>query len=80
MSLPAFDEASERAADRPAFSNGTEGDAWMENWCFRCRNDDGDGCPLVLVAMLGKTPAEWEPFVPGSLGSQYCCTEFEAAP
>ena len=81
MSLPSFDDAVARAADRPAFSNGTEWDCWSDRWCDRCRNDQTDeGCLLVLVAMLGQTPAEWVEDVPMSLGSQYRCTKFEAAP
>ncbi len=79
--MPAFDDAMDRAADRPAFSNGSEGDAWMENWCYRCRHDQSEeGCPLLLVAMLGQTPAEWQEQDRMSLGSQYRCTQFVAAP
>lgn len=84
MSLPSFDDATSRASDRPAFSNGTEGDAWMENWCYRCVHeadpDETGACPLLTVAMLGQTPAEWLEDSPGSLGQQYRCIEFEAAP
>jgi hypothetical protein len=78
-SLPSFDDAAARAADGPAFSNGTECDAWMANWCYRCVHDDPDeGCPLVLVALLGQTPVEWQEAEPGSLGHQYRCTAFQA--
>jgi hypothetical protein len=53
----------------------------MEHWCFRCRNDETEeGCPFVLVAMLGQTPAEWQEVEPLSLGNQYSCPEFAAAP
>ena len=80
MSFPAFDEAMDRAANRLAFSNGTESGAWMERWCYRCVHDmDDPGCPLVLVAMLGRTPAEWQEVDRLSLGNQYRCTEFEVA-
>jgi hypothetical protein len=76
--MPSFDDATSRAVDRPAFSNGTEGDAWMEHWCFRCTHDlRDDGCPLVLVAMLGQTPAEWREVDRRSLGNQYRCTLFQ---
>lgn len=66
MSLPTYEEAYARARDGSPFSNGTEGYGWMESNCGICvhdkpaRNDDpGNGCPLVMVALLGRTPAEW---------------------
>ena len=43
------------------FSNGTEGHAWMAEWCNRCANDHachtidgdaGDGCEIVLRSMV----------------------------
>lgn len=75
--MPSFEQAEAAAGERMSFSNGTEGDAWMENWCYRCAHEET--CVLVLVAMLGKTPRAWEPDRPGSLGHQYTCTAFEAA-
>lgn len=66
MSLPTCDEALAKARPERAFSNGTEGYGWLEANCGRCihdrpaRHDDpGNGCPLILVSMLGKTPVEW---------------------
>lgn len=81
-------DALKRARDERPFSNGTEGYGWMENWCDRCLRDAparsmiGPGCPLVAVAMLGKTPAEW---LDGprderglySIEDQYHCIEFK---
>ena len=54
------------------FSNGTEGDAWMEKWCRYCSRDHGQhtdepgeadgGCHLILDAMLGNAwPEAWVP-------------------
>lgn len=70
----------------PPFSNGTEGDAWMANWCERCLRDapfrngiSNTGCPLLLIALDGYTPAEWIVDQPFQLGHQYRCTEFRAA-
>lgn len=71
MALPGYDDAYERAADAPAFSNGFE--------CERCTNDEDEGCPLVLVAMMERTPAEWNLKDRSDLGGQYECTEFAAA-
>jgi hypothetical protein len=56
----------------------------MANWCDRCVHeadpDTNGGCPLLLVSMLGKTPAQWTEVDRRSLGSQYTCSEFEAVP
>ena len=76
MSLPSYDDAAAAAADRPAFSNGFEGDAWMERWCWQCVHEES--CPLLLVALLGKTPAQWQEVDRNSLGNQYTCQFFEA--
>lgn len=65
--MPGYDEAAARSVDQPAFSNGTEGDAWQSAWCWRegafCMHDDIElggnrSCPLIEVALLGATPAE----------------------
>ena len=89
-------EAEIQADAKPGspFSNGTEGYAWMGNWCERCTNNDEETelwCPLLTVALLGKTPVEWieqpwrswndangveHPPAP-SLGDKYHCIEFE---
>ncbi|WP_410633321.1 hypothetical protein [Amycolatopsis sp. cmx-4-83] len=84
-----YDEAYARSRDVPAFSNGTEGETWMANWCYRCLRDaphrnmgKGSGCPLILVAMMSRTPAEW---LDGprdeqgrySMADQYHCIEFK---
>ncbi|MBX6385234.1 MAG: hypothetical protein IRZ07_20065, partial [Microbispora sp.] len=82
MSLPTYDQAWATAKDEPAFSNGTEGYAWMETHCEPCINDTpemvdrGEGCPLIMVALMGRTPAEWVEDKPGYLGEQYRCMYF----
>jgi hypothetical protein len=83
MSLPTYDEAFEHAADEPAFSNGTEGYEWMGNWCDRCvhdkparQDDPGNGCPLILVAMMSRTPAEWIEQERFGLADRYHCVLF----
>jgi hypothetical protein len=51
------------------FSNGTEGDAWMEKWCAYCVHDHGQhgdaadaGCDLIFGAMVGDDwPEAWLP-------------------
>lgn len=70
--------------DRVPFSNGTEGEAWMANWCARCvhdaparRGDYGNGCSHILTALTGQTPAEWlDQGVPYRIGDQYHCIDF----
>lgn len=82
-----YDEAYAAAREGSPFSNGTEGYGWMENWCERCVHDvdagkvDGAGCPLVLVALMGRTPSEWldgprDEHGRYSIQGQYHCVEF----
>lgn len=82
-----YAEADAAALDKPAFSNGTEGECWTSNWCGRCIHDkparqgrDGDGCPLILISLCGKTPSEWieQPWGEKgpSLYDRYHCIEF----
>lgn len=89
MSLD-YDDVFARSRPVPAFSNGTEGYGWMDSWCHRCLRDapfrtmgKGSGCPIIMVAMLDRTPAE---FLDGprdeqgrySIAHQYTCVEFRA--
>lgn len=83
MSLPDYDQAMAASRDEIPFSNSTEGEAWLSNNCERCLNDkparEGryeDGCVLILVALEGRTPVEWTPDKPMSLGEQYRCMYF----
>jgi hypothetical protein len=61
-----LEEIEKDARDVPPFSNGTSGKIWMGGWCDRCLVDapfrngiNGTGGPVLLVALMGKTPAEW---------------------
>lgn len=83
--MKTYDEAFATAKDERAFSNGTEGYAWMDNWCGQCVHDKGTrdgtdetGCPLVMVALMQRTPIEWIDQTEGGhrLGDTYHCTEF----
>lgn len=55
------------ARDGSPFSNSTEWEIWSSQLCDRCkvdapardRGDYANGCPLILIALGGKTPAEW---------------------
>jgi hypothetical protein len=75
-----YDAILADATDRSPFSNGTSGELWMGKWCYRCKRDaaflagDSDqGCPLLLVALMQKTPKEWT-----ETGLQnYHCSEFK---
>jgi hypothetical protein len=76
-----YDAAYAAAKDKPPFSNGTEGYAWMGNWCDECSKNDEEielWCPLLSVALLGRTPVEWiEQTADGHrLGDTYHCTAF----
>ena len=48
------------------FSNGTEGFAWVANWCDRCIHDKParedqyeDACGIFTLSLTGRTPSEW---------------------
>lgn len=80
-------DAYERARDEMPFSNSDEGYGWMANWCDRCIHDgcglgkDQPQCPLILVALLDRTPAEWldgprDERGAYSLANQYHCLMF----
>lgn len=82
--MPSYDDARARATDNPAFSNGTEGEAWMAAWCYRpgaeCVRDDelsGNCCPLLGIALAGWTPAEWGERTSALGHGMYECTMYE---
>lgn len=77
-----YDEIAADATPGLPFSNGTSGEMWMDRWCYRCCNDSpemvdrGEGCPLILVALMGSKPTEWT-----DAGIQdYVCSEFHRRP
>ena len=81
--MDGYDDCYERAQDKPAFSNGDEGYGWFEANCETCihdkparQGDDGNGCPLILVALMQRTPAEWLPGDHGSIPRRYTCVMF----
>jgi hypothetical protein len=82
VSMPAYDDAFGKAADRPPFSNGSMWEIWSHRNCERCASDgmgageDQPQCPLILVALMGRTPAEWTDREP-PLGD-YLCSLFRA--
>jgi hypothetical protein len=74
--------------DDSAFSNSDEGYGWMDANCATCihekptrQGDDANGCPLILITLMGKRPAQ---FLDGprdehgrySRAGQYMCTEY----
>ena len=89
--MTGYDGQAGRARGVPPFSNSTEGYGWMANWCDRCLVDapyrnglkGATGCNLLVIALLGQTPAEW---IDGprdehglySIGDQYHCVNFRA--
>jgi hypothetical protein len=78
------DDVLTRSRDEPAFSNNDHADPWLARWCDRCLRDapfrngiNATGCPILLVAMLDRTPAEWQEQKVGDR-STYVCVEFRA--
>ena len=61
-------------------SNGTEGEMFMERWCYRCTKDDQQNvfCPIIAKTMAfdvdnPEYPSEWQYNPQG----QPICTAFE---
>nr|PZN36780.1 MAG: hypothetical protein DIU59_17890 [Pseudomonadota bacterium] len=83
MTLPDYQQAWDAARPGEPFSTGSEAIEWMSAHCDRCIHDaptrrgrPEDGCPLTLVALLGRTPAEWVDR-PGRMpADQYRCKAF----
>jgi hypothetical protein len=78
-----FDTCFERALDKPAFSNSDEGLGWLDANCSRCAHDrparqgrESEGCPLILVAFMERTPAEWLEGDRSSIAGRYTCVMF----
>jgi hypothetical protein len=57
-----------------AFSNGFEWDRWSARWCDTCTYEAT--CPLIDMAYLGETPAEWTEVEPDGLETRYACSEY----
>lgn len=73
----------EQAREGAPFSNSDQGCGWMARWCDRCVHDrdarEGrlGGCPLVTVALMGRTPAQWlTPDAESAVFAEYHCVEF----
>lgn len=78
--MRSYDAAWADATDGMAISNNDMWEVWSARWCERCTQDPIDvdeqaanGCPLILVALNGRTPKEWTPAKPWG----YTCSEFE---
>lgn len=80
-----FDTAFASARDSSAFSNGTDWEIWSYNNCETCAHDAetrtgdaplGAGCPLILVAYMGRTPREWIPGEDKHCGDKYACVMY----
>ncbi len=62
-----------RAREGRAFTDDAQFESWSRIWCQDCVV--GATCPLVDVALLGRTPAAWTERDPASL-NRYTCEEF----
>jgi hypothetical protein len=89
MKPDSVDALYDEARHETPFSNGTEGDGWFYANCETCWHDReqrseetaGPGCPLIMVAYLGRTPIQWmegprstEGLI--SIPNQYRCIEY----
>lgn len=87
IQMPSYATLAANAGDGKPFANGTEGEAWQSGWCLRegapCRHDTIDrggdlSCPLMEIAILGGTPAEWGERTSALGRDMYTCTMYEA--
>lgn len=81
--MDSFDTCFDRAQDKPAFSNSDEGYGWFEAHCETCEHDkparqgdEGNGCPLILVAFMQRTPVEWLEGDRSTIACRYTCVMF----
>jgi hypothetical protein len=75
--MPSLDDAYEQAAPIAPFSNSTDGDGWTRRWCENCVHEAD--CPLLLTAMIARTPAQWRSVNPGGTHDMYDCSMYEQA-
>lgn len=82
-----YPEAMATSRDEPAFSNSSMWELWAPRWCYRCTKDSpemvdrGAGCPLIMVALMGRTPVEWTAATERDrIFGNYQCSEFEERP
>lgn len=74
MALLEFGDELARARTGAPFANGYEGESWMSLWCQDCTHRNG--CPLLDVALFGRTPAAWQLREPDGL-NRYTCEEHQ---
>lgn len=76
-----LDALYDEARPEPAFSN-SDGYDWFAANCETCIHDreqrtgTGPGCPLVMVALMGRRPIQWLDGPGGSVVDQYRCIEY----
>lgn len=75
MALLSIEDEMARATLTPPFSNGYEGESWESIWCEDCIHYDD--CPLLSVAVFGRTPHAWKMRDIGAL-NRYTCHEHQA--
>lgn len=78
----------DESIDEPAFSNSDEGVGWMSANCDTCvhdrparQGDDANGCPLILISLCGRRPAQWldgprDEHGRCSAAGRYLCVEY----
>ncbi len=75
MALLSVDEEMQRSSPTAPFATDSYAMSWMSLWC-----EDGCRfelcCPLVAVALSGRTPQPWTESRPGSL-DRYTCHEYQ---
>ncbi|MFE9391636.1 hypothetical protein [Streptomyces sp. NPDC006784] len=83
-----YDKLWDESRDEPPFANSDEGYGWMAANCDTCthdqparQGDEGNGCPLLLLSLVGRRPAQWldgprDEHGRYSRAGQYHCVEY----
>jgi hypothetical protein len=59
-------------------SNGTEGEVFMEDWCFRCTKNANQDCPIIGASLaFDLEDANYPSQLVYDAKGKPCCTAFE---
>jgi hypothetical protein len=79
MALLTFEDYEPEADDRPPFPDGFSGEVWMVENCERCAHGENT-CPLLMLAIIGRTPHVWTERTNATLSHRWHCPEWTPRP
>jgi hypothetical protein len=78
MALLTFEAYEANATDTAPFPDGYSGEVWMTEHCDRCAHTVD--CPLILLAVIGRTPHIWTERTNAPLSHRWHCPEWSPRP